>query len=720
LKAHFSVRFIVREEVLAVNCGRDDRTSPEWIAMLGSILQDALGACSGALTCRCPRKMGLSPANSRPANLLSRPAATLVFVPVLLLAGGELGWAQGGGNANSVGLAIQDSANSAAQQSNAGAGAPGMPTGAPGMPGGAPGMPGGSDDGMMGIDYDPGGASLPGEEMYEDSYGGGGGMPGQRGGNAGLMDGLLGMFTRTAFEKLNRPGAAGAAPFQPNLKQRAAISAARGDQREALAFFHAHLVTGREAAAADFSAVGYSALVRRPTWALRAGLSVTANIAEDLEGDAEPIREGMKLEDVVSTNRGGRTAMRGGGGRGAARNRSGGGGDGGFEEAGGPEESIGMPGGGMPGGGMPGAGMPGGMAMPGMAMPGMAGSPPAGMPGAGMPGAGMPGMAGAGMPGMAGAGMPGMAGAGMPGMESDMGGEGFAEDGGAGFDMAGTGFDAGGGAMGGMPGQPGRGAAAAAYTPLDVQGYTHAALEKNVGMLADILRSELARRAGAGEFGRALPNLNAEANDVAAKYVMSGGRIAPPGPGQPMTWVPGIDYLGVGPANRMIASAREQGIDLLFHFDVVAKLARNGDPQYDARFRVIDCATGKTLAVSKTINKKDVLMGAQRRTIATILTELMQPAFDSIDARIVVRAMPPLQPQHAASRIESLLATSQPDRIDRLAEVVLFHQQGLIDDEQLDQIFFFAAGEDGLRLLHDAPEKRQELAEKLVGQVLAE
>ncbi|TVP96967.1 MAG: hypothetical protein EA381_16220 [Planctomycetaceae bacterium] len=580
----------------------------------------------------------------------------------------------------------------------------------------------------MGVDYDPGGASMPGEEMYEDEYGGGGGMPGgmpgQRAGNAGLMNGLLGMLTRTAFEKVNRPGAVGPAPFQPNLKQRAAISAARGDQREALAFFHAHLVTGRESAAADFAAVGYSALVRRPTWALRAGLSVTANIAEDLEGDAEPIREGMKLEDVVGTNRGGRTAMRGG--RGAARNRSGGGGDGGFEEAGGPEESIGMPGG-MPGAGMPGAPGAGGMAMPG-GMPG-AGMPGAGMPvmpGAGMPGAGMPGagMPGAGMPGagMPGAGMPGagMPGAGMAGAGSDMGGAGFTEEDGGGFDMAGTGFDMGGGAMGGMPGQPGRAAAAVAYTPIDVQGYTHAALEKNVGMLADILRTELARRAGAGDFGKALPNLNAEANDVAAKYVMSGGRIAPPGTGQPMTWVPGIDYLGVGPANRMIASARDQGIDLLFHFDVVAKLARNGDPQYDARFRVIDCATGKTLAVSRTINKKDVLMGAQRRTIATILAELMQPAFDGIDARIVVRAMPPLQPQHAASRIESLLATSQPDRIDRLAEVALFHQQGLIDDEQLDQIFYFAAGEDGLRLLHDTPEKRQELAEKLVEQMLAE
>jgi len=51
---------------------------------------------------------------------------------------------------------------------------------------------------------------------------------------------------------------------------------------------------------------------------------------------------------------------------------------------------------------------------------------------------------------------------------------------------------------------------------------------------------------------------------------------------------------------------------------------------------------------------------------------------------------------------------------------VMFHHKKLINDEQLDQIFYFVAGEEGLKWLHDTPEQRQLVAEKFVRRALGE
>jgi len=273
-------------------------------------------------------------------------------------------------------------------------------------------------------------------------------------------------------------------------------------------------------------------------------------------------------------------------------------------------------------------------------------------------------------------------------------------------------------------GMPGMGAAAGSQAVVvnlvDTKLVADAALEPKLGLLLDTLKAELTRRVSAGEFGALLPALTAEGTAVVPKVAMTGAALTPPGQGEPMTWIPGVDFLGVGASKAMIEAAREQDYDLLFHFDVIAKTSRSGEPQYDARLRLIQCSNGEPLAVSKTINKRDVLMAAKRRTIPAVLQEALQPLFDGIDARVLLRPMPPLTPQQAATRIDALLASPKPDRIEHLAEIVMFHHKKLINDEQLDQIFYFVAGEEGLKLLHDTPEQRQLVAEKFVRRALGE
>ncbi|HBJ37803.1 MAG TPA: hypothetical protein DDZ51_24210 [Planctomycetaceae bacterium] len=210
-----------------------------------------------------------------------------------------------------------------------------------------------------------------------------------------------------------------------------------------------------------------------------------------------------------------------------------------------------------------------------------------------------------------------------------------------------------------------------------------------------------------------MPSLAVKGPAIADIAEKSGLAISPGANGSIMMWIPGIDFVGSGDVASMIGKCRENGIDVLLHFDVIVKETR-GEPQYDARCRLINCAVGENIAVSKSINKRDVLISARKRGNAAVVAELMQPVFDGLDAKAGAMAMPPLQPQHAVARIDSLLAKPDVTLPENLAELVMFHHKRLIDDDQFEQVMFFAAGENGLKLIHGAPEERAELANTLV------
>jgi hypothetical protein len=287
-------------------------------------------------------------------------------------------------------------------------------------------------------------------------------------------------------------------------------------------------------------------------------------------------------------------------------------------------------------------------------------------------------------------------------------------------DMSGMSGGFGGGMQGaGMPQGAGGRQALPQVQIVDVKPYAHAALERNLGLIAETLKAELTNRVAAGQFGAVLPTLEVAGKGLAPKLAFVGVPLMPPAQGQPLTWVPGVDYIGVGPAKEIIPKAKELGYELLFHFDVIAKEARSGEPQYDARLRLVNCATGESIAVSRTMSKRDVLTAAKVRGMGAILKEAVQPVFDAIDGGLVLRPLPPLQATHAASRIDLLMASPNPEKLEQLAEIAMFHRRKLIDDKQLDQLFYFAAGEDGLKLLHDTPENRMQVAQKMVAAELA-
>lgn len=586
----------------------------------------------------------------------SRAGVAIFTACLLLLAGGSQARGQGGGNANAIGLSMQGSANTAAETQNSGVASANRGSGASNQ------SSQGASSGEMGMDaeeYDGGEMMAEGEMMEEYDEGSmmemqGGYGQGRRGGQGGVGQ-LLGQASGMFAEKWFAPGDQPVERFDPTLKEMAALAAAKGNQQEALALYDAFLVAGGSAAASGHDAVGYNSLSRRPAWALRLAVSIEPVIDEDMEGDPEPLRAGMTIEDVTS-NRGGvgrgqRRTGRGNRGAAAAEDYGDSGGSG--EPAAASEEMAEM------------AEMAEGAPQPGGAAPGS--------------GAGRGGAAMAEPEEMYGEGMDGMA-----------------------VDGAST----------------GRRQTRSDAAPVDTQAVTHAEIEKHLGMLADLFQTALSARVARGQFGQVLAELHQQGTNLAPRAMAAGAPSSPSSSGQPKVWVPGIQYLGTGKTERMLDEGRQQGIDVLLHFDVIAKLARNGDAQYDARLRVIDTASGKNMVVSEKINKRDVLLAARRRDLGTVIDEILEPMFTAFDERVMLREMPPLAPQHALARIDSLLAARQADRIDRLAEIMMFRHRDLIDDEQLDQIFYYAAGEPGLRLLYDTPERRSELAESLARRML--
>lgn len=552
--------------------------------------------------------------------------------------------AQGGGNANAIGISVQNSANAAAATQNSAAmgfgpadsslSPPGMSSEEPGFESGAP------STGGAGYSAEMGSAEMGSAEMYRGEGPGGYGSPGPGGRPGqltvqGLMMSASSAYLGNIAEFLNRPLSPDAVKFQPTLAEQAALAFHYGDQRKAIALFQAHLVTQRESAANGLDEIRYNALARRPTWAIRIGVSLHARVADALIDDPQPIRA-----DDVATTPNNRVAGNPYGGPG--RGRTG-------RMAGGPGEME--------------------MSEPGMAaMPAVS---PLGMPGGEMSADGM------------------MTADGMMDSEGMMG-------------------VAGGGQAKAAPVvNPAIAAAAAAEQKLD----------SHLGMITELVKSQLTSRFNAGKFGSVLPGLAAKGAAVAEKAEQTGLAFSSGPTGSILMWTPGVDFVGTGDVSSMIAKCRENEIDILLHFDVIVKENR-GEPQYDARCRLINCAAGENISVSKAINKREVLISARTRGNAAVIADLMQPVFDGLDAKVVATPLPPLQPQHAVARIDMLLAKPDVARPDHLAELAMFHHKRLIDDNQFEQVMFFAAGENGLKLIFGSHEERAELAATLVQQQL--
>jgi hypothetical protein len=215
-------------------------------------------------------------------SLTSSYAARIALVVLVASIGNQASrcFAQGGGNANATGIALENAVQNAAQ-----------PNAAPPM----------AEDGYADPDY---------ESMTDD--GSGYGAPPSLGGSSdqwnrsSVAASAMGrQVAQSLAGLLNAVPADAVANKRPlTLWEQAALAFYQGDQTRALALFHAHLVADGDEAAAARSSVKYSRLLKRPVWAVRFGLSILPRVPSEFAGDPQPLRKDTKIASPTGRGRG--------------------------------------------------------------------------------------------------------------------------------------------------------------------------------------------------------------------------------------------------------------------------------------------------------------------------------------------------------------------------------------------------------------------------------
>ncbi|QDT59124.1 hypothetical protein SV7mr_16310 [Stieleria bergensis] len=541
--------------------------------------------------------------------------------------------------------------------------------GGPGSGGGYGGDYGGAEPGEGGGGYGAG---------QEDSYGGNrASRPGAPAGGGGdfvgqLLSQQLGQ-TMMSFAPFMGQMGGPVKPTGPVLFDEAKAAYSSGKIALAKDLFFAHITAEYEEAGDALSMVRYSPLLRRPAWNIRCGVSVS--VRSD-GASPQPL-------SASSTGRGGPGGA--GGGYGGSGGEGGyGGGNGGAGGQGG--------GGGDYGAGYGGSGGEGGIAAGGPGAPGGPGGY-AGGPGSDYGDGGFGGE--------------------MDGGEMD-GGE---MDGGemAGGEMAGYGSGS------GFPGGPagrgngrGKGPAVASNSqrlaslnPAGLHSGPAAELNDNLGLVGELISAQIQKRLAQGRFGLAFQSVSPGVVDTVAisdafvnAYSASRG---------PAVWRHNLEFVGSGTEKDMVQAAKDNGVDLLLHFDVVLKGHTSGLTQNISRGRLVNVSTGKSLGITKAIDTFKFKQQAQSPN-AVSATEFVEDAMANflvaMDRNLQVTEMPALTDDNARSRVGSLLGASSRRSFRTLAEVRLFQSQGLLTDDEVADAFYLVGGQDGLTLLEGSAEDR--------------
>lgn len=462
---------------------------------------------------------------------------------------------------------------------------------------------------------------------------------------------LASLRDQVSFSPLFAPNQVAVAESGPFLGRDAEDAFKAGNHPLALALMFGHMTVEARDALVALQTVKYNALVRRPVWNIRWGVSLA--IRGDITGDAQPIQEGAN-----SSGRGG------GGGFGAPGGGGGGGGRGG---------DLSVSGGfGGAGGGFPGGGALGGL----IEDEGMYEDMEDGM---------------------------------NEGMDDEMGmeqgygrGSGRPQGGAAGpatpsipsrkmlSDQARVVFDKNLGLVAKVVGEEFRKRfQSGAFGPLfSTVTAPPPPVDNGAG------RNGVAPAASSHVVGGSVNDLLIEA-------------------GEPMEmWQPGILFLGEGDIAEVMPNARAAQVDLLLHFEVVLKAGRNDNVQNTSRCRLMNVATGKQEIVSKGMSNVEAsqMTRAGRQTERDYVMGQLSSLFSFVDRSATVADLPALTPEIARRRVEALVGSPQSRSLRTLAEVRMYQAKNLLTAEEVEAVFDIVGGAEGLVMLHGPPSEKLEMA----------
>lgn len=242
-----------------------------------------------------------------------------------------------------------------------------------------------------------------------------------------------------------------------------------------------------------------------------------------------------------------------------------------------------------------------------------------------------------------------------------------------------------------------------------------------LGLVAKTVENEFGELYHDGKFGLALidieppptPESNGRRNTRGA---------APIGPANPMPtsadtpmWIPGVVFLGEGSSQESIETAREHGIEMLIHFDVIVKPTREKAIQNIARCRVLHVPSGKPLGMSKKLDSDEAhrLVDVGRTEFQEYVDERLSSLFEIVADKAAVVPMPELNADVARNRVAGLVSSQTRD-LRALAEIRLYQSRGWLTDEEVENAFAIIGGDEALALLYGAPEDRLQVARQWV------
>jgi hypothetical protein len=184
-------------------------------------------------------------------------------------------------------------------------------------------------------------------------------------------------------------------------------------------------------------------------------------------------------------------------------------------------------------------------------------------------------------------------------------------------------------------------------------------------------------------------------------------------------WAPGMEFVGEGRSAEMIAKAKENGIDFLLHFEVIAKrYGRSTDVQTICRCQLVNVSNGKLLIMSKAMDNVEAmqLTRAGRGNNDEYVREQIAALWGMVDQHMLITELPPVTADIAKKRVAMLVAAPARDKLQSLAEVRMFESRGLLTPDEVVAVFDIIGGDDAIQLLYAPIEERRQIVRSWVTQ----
>jgi hypothetical protein len=187
-----------------------------------------------------------------------------------------------------------------------------------------------------------------------------------------------------------------------------------------------------------------------------------------------------------------------------------------------------------------------------------------------------------------------------------------------------------------------------------------------------------------------------------------------------LSLLPGISMLGQGTADELLELAKSEGIDVLVVFEVeIDERLRTEMVVNETRLRVIDVQKEKDLHRTKKINNVYVqrqLEEEKDNPVDEVYEELFEALDEDPETNLKVRAFPSgIKPEHVKQRVVDVVVNAGENRLPVLAEVKFYKERDLIDDTVLIKASQKLVGEvDGVTLIEGDEEERLAVADELL------